>query len=184
MQVLTTHISGLVIIEPRVFEDQRGLFFESYNSMALTNSGIDIHFVQDNHSASQYGVLRGLHYQLAPHAQTKLVRVIRGSVLDVAVDLRKGSPTFGQHLALELSAENKKQMLIPQGFAHGFVVLSPEAEFLYKCDNYYHKAAEGGIRFDDPDLNIDWGIPKSDILLSEKDAALPFLKDAIYNFEF
>lgn len=184
MKVLTTHISGLLIIEPLIFGDKRGFFYESYNGAALKEHGVNIQFVQDNHSASQYGVLRGLHYQLNPHAQTKLVRVVRGKVLDVAVDLRKGSPTYGQHIALELSAENKKQMLVPQGFAHGFVVLSEEAEFLYKCDNYYNKAAEGGVRFDDPELNINWGIPLADVLLSEKDAALPLLKDAVHNFEF
>jgi dTDP-4-dehydrorhamnose 3,5-epimerase len=184
MKVLSTHIPGLLIIEPRIFDDKRGFFYESYNNSVLLKHGVDIHFVQDNHSASQYGVLRGLHYQLKPFAQTKLVRVIRGKVLDVAVDIRKGSPTYGQHLTLELSAENKKQMLVPQGFAHGFVVLSDEAEFLYKCDNYYKKDAEGGIRFDDPTLNIDWGIPKADVILSEKDAELPFLMDAVHNFEF
>jgi dTDP-4-dehydrorhamnose 3,5-epimerase len=184
MKVSETHIAGLLVIEPRVFNDERGFFYESYNCLVLKEKGVDIHFVQDNHSSSQYGVLRGLHFQKAPHAQTKLVRVIRGSVLDVAVDVRRGSPTFGQHFALELTAENKKQMLIPKGFAHGFIVLSKEAEFLYKCDNYYHKASESGIRFDDPFLNIDWGIPAKDIILSEKDNELPFWEDADFNFEF
>jgi dTDP-4-dehydrorhamnose 3,5-epimerase len=182
MKIKSTSLKDLLIIEPTVFYDDRGFFYESYNTKSLKEAGINIDFVQDNHSYSRHGVLRGLHYQKQPFSQTKLVRVIKGSVLDVAVDLRRDSPTFLQHLVLELSADNKLQLLIPQGFAHGFVVLSEEAEFLYKCDNYYNKDADAGIRYDDPDLNIDWGLPKKDIILSEKDASLPLLKDA--NFVF
>lgn len=182
MKITETAIPGLLILEPIVYHDDRGFFFESYNTKPLQGAGINIDFVQDNHSYSKYGVLRGLHYQKQPYAQTKLVRVIKGSVLDVAVDLRRDSPTFLQYLALELSADNKLQMLIPQGFAHGFVVLTEEAEFLYKCDNFYNKDSDAGIRYDDPDLNINWGLPNEDIILSEKDASLPLLKDA--NFVF
>lgn len=184
MKVTNTHIPGLVVIQPRVFSDKRGFFFESYNKQSLLSAGIDIDFVQDNHSASQYGVLRGLHYQLNPFSQTKLVRVIKGSVFDVAVDMRKGSPTFGSHFGIELSESNQTQLLVPQGFAHGFVVLSEEVEFLYKCDNYYNKDSEGGIRFDDPTLNINWGIPNEDVILSEKDAELPNFENAIFNFTY
>lgn len=182
MKVIPTDIPDLIVVEPRIFTDSRGFFYESYNEASLRENQIDIDFVQDNQSFSTYGVLRGLHYQLHPHAQTKLVRVIRGRVLDVAVDLRRNSPAFGKYFSIELSAENKLQLLIPQGFAHGFVVLSDEADFLYKCDNYYNKASEGGIRFDDPALNIDWKIPSSDIILSDKDAELPLLRDADFNF--
>lgn len=182
MKVIPTDIPDLFVLEPRIFTDSRGFFYESYNESTLRASGIDIDFVQDNQSYSTYGVLRGLHYQLHPYAQTKLVRVIRGRVLDVAVDLRKSSPTFGKHFSIELNADNKLQLLIPQGFAHGFVVLSEEADFLYKCDQYYNKASEGGIHFNDPELNIDWKIPSGDIILSDKDAELPLLKDAVFNF--
>lgn len=182
MQIVQTPISGLLILEPKVFGDHRGFFYESFNQSVLEAAGLNYNFVQDNHSSSQYGVLRGLHYQNSPFAQAKLVRVIRGSVVDVAVDLRGESPTFGHHFAIELSAENKKQLLIPRGFAHGFVVISEEAEFLYKCDNYYSKSSEGGIRYDDPDLNINWGIPASDVILSDKDAILPNFKDAVFQF--
>lgn len=182
MKIESTPIPDLFIIEPTVYLDGRGFFYESYNAHVLQRQGLDMHFVQDNHSYSKYGVLRGLHYQRHPYAQTKLVRVIKGAVLDVAVDLRRNSPTFLKHMALELSAENRLQMLIPQGFAHGFVVLSEDAEFLYKCDNFYNKESDAGIRYDDPELNINWGLPKGDIILSEKDAALPLLKDAIFDF--
>ena len=182
MKVIPTDIPDLFVLEPRIFTDSRGFFYESYNESTLRVNGIDIDFVQDNQSYSTYGVLRGLHYQLHPYAQTKLVRVIRGRVLDVAVDLRKSSPTFGKHFSIELNADNKLQLLIPQGFAHGFVVLSEEADFLYKCDQYYNKASEGGILFNDPELNIDWKIPSSDIILSDKDAELPLLRDAVFNF--
>ncbi len=182
MKVIPTDIPDLFVLEPRIFKDSRGFFYESYNESTLRFNGIAIDFVQDNQSYSTYGVLRGLHYQLHPYAQTKLVRVTRGRVLDVAVDLRKSSPTFGKHFSIELDADNKLQLLIPQGFAHGFVVLSEEADFLYKCDQYYNKASEGGILFNDPDLNIDWKIPSGDIILSDKDAELPLLRDAAFNF--
>lgn len=182
MKIVETKLQDLLIIEPNIYSDHRGYFYESYNAAELLKAGIDIQFVQDNHSYSKYGVLRGLHFQREPYAQTKLVWVIRGRVLDVAVDLRKKSPTYLQHLAVELSEENKLQMLIPKGFAHGFVVLSSEAEFLYKCDNFYNKESDAGIRYNDPEINIDWIIPAGDVILSEKDAALPFLKDTDIDF--
>ncbi|MGZ8539710.1 MAG: dTDP-4-dehydrorhamnose 3,5-epimerase, partial [Chitinophagaceae bacterium] len=159
MPFIPTKIPGLRVFEPKVFADSRGYFFESYNANIFRQEGIDIVFVQDNQSSSAYGVIRGLHYQLNPNAQTKLVRVLSGSILDVAVDMRKGSPTFGKSFTVELSAENKKQLFVPKGFAHGFSVLSEKAEVLYKCDGFYNKESEGGIRFDDPSLNIDWKIP-------------------------
>ncbi|HNO27381.1 MAG TPA: dTDP-4-dehydrorhamnose 3,5-epimerase [Chitinophagales bacterium] len=182
MPFIETPISGLYVYEPKVFEDARGYFYESFNVQVFGEKGINTNFVQDNQSRSSYGVLRGLHYQLAPHAQAKLVRVISGEVYDVAVDIRKGSPTFGQHFGVILSAENKKQLYIPRGFAHGFVVLSETAEFFYKCDNFYNKEHDAGIRFDDATINIDWKIPHSDIQVSEKDADLPNLQDAKNNF--
>lgn len=182
MKVISTPIRDLYVLEPTVFSDNRGFFYESYNAQKLLEHDIRYNFVQDNHSKSSYGVLRGLHYQNDPHAQTKLVRVTQGKVLDVAVDIRKGSPTFLQHYAIELSAENKLQLLIPAGFAHGFVVLSETCEFLYKCDNYYHKASEGGIAYNDPSLAIDWQIPAGDIILSEKDALNPPVTEANFNF--
>ncbi|HOU47262.1 MAG TPA: dTDP-4-dehydrorhamnose 3,5-epimerase, partial [Chitinophagales bacterium] len=181
MKLISTPLIDLFVIDPTVFEDNRGFFYESYNAQKLKEHNIDYQFIQDNHSKSSYGVLRGLHYQNNPFAQTKLVRVTQGKVLDVAVDIRKGSPTYLQHFAIELSAENKLQLLIPAGFAHGFVVLSETCEFLYKCDNYYNKAAEGGIAYNDATLNIDWKIPKSDILLSEKDAVNPTVGNANSN---
>ncbi len=182
MNITPTPLQDLFIIEPRVFEDERGFFFESYSEQQLTKNGLRYNFIQDNHSKSAYGVLRGLHFQNAPYAQAKLVRVVEGSVLDVAVDLRKDSPTYLQHFSIELSAENKKQLLIPRGFAHGFVVLTPTCEFLYKCDNVYDKASEGGIAYNDPQLNIDWKIPASAIILSDKDKHNPTLKEAYYSF--
>ena len=169
MNIIPTPLKDVYIIEPAVFADNRGFFYESFNAKILEQAGLHYHFIQDNHSKSSYGVLRGLHYQNDPFAQAKLVRVVQGSVLDVVVDIRKGSPTFLQHFSLELSAENKRQLLIPRGFAHGFVVLSETCEFLYKCDNYYDKASEGGIAYNDPALNIDWQIPQEDIILSDKD---------------
>jgi dTDP-4-dehydrorhamnose 3,5-epimerase len=184
MNLIATEIPDLWILEPKVFYDERGFFSESYNQKTLESLGINYQFIQDNHSASTYGVLRGLHYQKAPYAQTKLVRVVKGAVIDVAVDLRKGSPTFLKSFAIELSEENKKQLLIPQGFAHGFVVITPKAEFLYKCDNYYNKESEGGIIFNDPSLNIDWGIPESDIILSDKDRRNTLAVDADFDFPF
>jgi len=178
-----THIPGLVIFEPRVFEDSRGYFFEAYNAAVFKEEGIDLPFIQDNQSFSRRGVIRGLHYQLDPHAQSKLVRVLEGSILDVAVDIRKGSPHFGKYVAIELSADNKKQLLIPPGFAHGFSVLSETATVLYKCDALYHKESEGGIRFDDPALDIDWKIPQGQQIISDKDAALPLFRDCRNNFQ-
>ncbi|MDD3788180.1 MAG: dTDP-4-dehydrorhamnose 3,5-epimerase [Petrimonas sp.] len=169
MNVIKTEIEGAVIIEPRVFGDERGYFFESYAQREFEEHVSKTVFVQDNESKSRYGVLRGLHFQKKPHEQAKLVRVVKGSVLDVVVDIREGSPTFGKHVAVELSGENKRQFFIPRGFAHGFVVLSDEVIFQYKCDNYYTPEAEGGILWNDPALDIDWKIPEEDIILSEKD---------------
>src|ERR1700744_4288712 len=159
MPFITTDFSGLLIFEPAVYKDDRGYFFESYNEQTFHREGIMNRFVQDNQSFSTYGVIRGLHYQLAPHAQAKLIRVLQGKIFDVAVDLRKNSPTFGKFMGIELSAGNRRQFLIPQGFAHGFSVLSETAEVSYKCDAFYHKDSEGGIRYDDPELNIDWQVP-------------------------
>ena len=183
MKIINTKINGLFILEPTVFEDDRGYFFESYNKVTLeTLSGNEYNFVQDNESKSSYGVIRGLHYQLAPYSQAKLVRVLEGRVYDVAVDLRRDSPTFGEWAGVELSGENKKQFLIPKGFAHGFSVLSETAVFTYKCDEYYHPEAEAGIIYNDPALAIDWKIPEKDVKLSEKDKLLPELKNAKMNF--
>ena len=168
-----TFIKDLVVLTPDVFEDARGYFFEGYNKNKFSAIGIDIDFVQDNQSFSQRGTLRGLHYQNPPFAQTKLVRVLQGEIMDVAVDLRKDSPTYGQHFTIRLSSENKKQLLVPQGFAHGFSVLSETAVVLYKCDQFYNKASEGGIRFDDPTLAIDWGMDFKDAIVSDKDVVLP-----------
>ena len=173
MNLETTFIQDLVVLTPDVFEDSRGYFFEGYNKNKLSALGIDIEFVQDNQSFSQRGTLRGLHYQNPPYAQTKLVRVLQGEIMDVAVDLRKDSPTYGQHFAIRLSAENKKQLLVPQGFAHGFSVLSETAVVLYKCDQFYNKASEGGIRCDDPTLAIDWGMDLKEAIVSDKDVVLP-----------
>lgn len=184
MHVIETSISGLYVIEPRVFEDSRGYFFESFNQQNLEEAGIDYQFVQDNQSKSGFGVLRGLHYQLAPKAQTKLVRVLEGNIYDVAVDVRKGSPTYGQWYGMELSAENKKQLLIPKGFAHGFSVLSETATVFYKCDEFYAPEYDAGIIYNDPELNIDWKIPVEKVLLSEKDGKLPLFKDAKNNFSY
>jgi dTDP-4-dehydrorhamnose 3,5-epimerase len=175
MPFQTTHISGLIVFEPAVFQDERGYFFESYNRRVWAEAGITTEFVQDNQARSTRGVLRGLHYQVGEMAQAKLVRVVEGEVLDVAVDIREGSPTRGQWFSIRLSAENKRQLLVPRGFAHGYIVLSETAEFVYKCDNFYSKAHEGGIRFDDPTLNINWEFDLSKALVSEKDLALPFL---------
>ena len=182
MNIETTPIQDLVIINPTVFEDERGYFMESYNQQKLEESGVQINFVQDNQSFSKKGTLRGLHYQNQPFAQTKLVRVLQGEIIDVAVDIRKNSPTYGQHFAIKLSAENKKQLLIPQGFAHGFSVVSETAVVLYKCDQFYNKASEGGIRFDDPALNIDWGIDLKTAIVSDKDIELPNFADCNSGF--
>jgi len=174
MNFIETKLKGAYIIEPRVFEDHRGYFFECFNKHTFRDqTGVDIKFLQDNESFSGYGTLRGLHFQAMEHSQAKLVRVVKGKVLDVAVDLREGSPTYGQHISEELSEENKKQLFIPRGFGHGFVVLSETAIFSYKVDNLYNKESEGGIKYNDPTLNIDWGIDEKDIILSEKDGILP-----------
>ena len=173
MQINNTNISELVVIEPRIFEDDRGYFFEAFNDNTWPEHIVKTSFVQDNEAFSQRGVLRGLHYQIPPYGQAKLVRVIQGEVIDVAVDIRPGSPTYGHHHTELLSGENKKQMYVPRGFAHGYVVLSDTAIFAYKCDNYYSKAHEGGIIFDDATLQIDWGIDTSIISLSDKDVVLP-----------
>ena len=179
MNVIETDIDGLVIIEPRVFGDSRGYFFESFSERDFKREVADVDFVQDNESKSSYGVVRGRHFQKPPYAQAKLVRVVKGKVLDVAVDLRKESPTFGRYVAMELSEENHRQMFIPRGFAHGFSVLSEEVIFQYKCDNYYAPQSEGAVAWDDPDLDIDWKIPAGKVLLSEKDKKHPRLKDIL-----
>ena len=184
MRVIETEIEGAIIIEPKVFSDDRGYFFESFSQKEFEEKVCNTVFVQDNESKSTYGVLRGLHFQKMPYAQSKLVRVVKGKVLDVAVDIRKGSPTFGKHLAVELSEDNKLQFFVPRGFAHGFVVLSEEAIFQYKCDNYYVPQSEGGIMWNDPALNIDWQIPLEDVILSGKDKINPLLSASDYLFDF
>jgi dTDP-4-dehydrorhamnose 3,5-epimerase len=173
MKIEETFIKNLVVVFPSVFTDDRGYFFESYNRTKFTDLGINIEFVQDNQSFSKKGTLRGLHYQNPPFAQTKLIRVLQGEIMDVAVDLRKDSATYGKCFGILLSAENKKQLLVPQGFAHGFSVISETAVVMYKCDQFYNKQSEGGIRFDDPTLNIDWGMDLADAIVSEKDLILP-----------
>lgn len=177
MDVEKTRIAGVVILMPRVFSDDRGYFLESFSEKWFREHVCNTAFVQDNESKSTYGVLRGLHFQKPPYAQSKLVRVIQGRVLDVAVDIRENSPSFGQHVAVELSGENKRQLFIPRGFAHGFAVLSQEAVFQYKCDNYYQPHSEGGILWNDSSLGIDWQLPEKDILLSDKDKKNPLLID-------
>lgn len=177
MKFTETKLKGCFVLEPTIFNDDRGFFFESFNNERFnTGIGQKVKFVQDNQSFSKYGVIRGIHYQLGEYAQAKLVRVINGKVLDVAVDLRKDSPTFGEHVAIELSRENKKQLFIPRGFGHGFSVLSDTADFFYKCDNYYNKESEGGIIYNDPTLQVDWKIPLEDIKVSDKDLTLPSIK--------
>lgn len=177
MNVIKTDIEGVLVLEPRVFGDSRGYFFESYNAKAFEEAVVNVTFVQDNESKSSYGVVRGLHFQKPPYAQAKLVRVVKGKVLDVAVDLRKDSPTFGKYVAMELSEENHRQMFIPRGFAHGFSVLSEEVIFQYKCDNYYAPQSEGAVAWDDPDLAIDWQVPYDKVILSDKDSKHPMLRD-------
>ena len=184
MNVLKTHIEGVVIIEPRIFRDERGYFFESFSQREFQEKVCRTVFVQDNESKSSYGMLRGLHFQKPPHAQSKLVRVIKGAVLDVAVDIRRGSPTFGQHVAVELTEENHRQFFIPRGFAHGFSVLTDEVIFQYKCDNFYAPQSEGALAWDDPDLAIDWRIPADKVLLSEKDRHHGRLRDAEWLFDY
>jgi dTDP-4-dehydrorhamnose 3,5-epimerase len=180
MTVTETHLKGCFIIEPKVFKDERGYFFETFSQNKFNELiGDTINFVQDNESASTQGVLRGLHYQTAEHAQAKLVRVIKGKVLDIVVDLRKDSKTYGDQFSIELSASNKKQLFVPKGFAHGFIVLSNKATFSYKCDNYYNKASEGGIIYNDKFLNIDWQLPESRFIISDKDLELPTFENSI-----
>ena len=176
---MTTDIEGVVVISPRIFKDDRGYFFESFNQKEFSEYVGPVSFVQDNESRSAYGVVRGLHFQKGEHAQAKLVRVISGRVLDVAVDLRPGSPTYGRHVAVELSGENHLQLFIPRGFAHGFSVLSEEAVFQYKCDNFYWPSSEGAVAWNDPDIGIDWKLPPEDVVLSAKDSHHPFLKDLL-----
>ncbi len=177
MNVENTPIEDLLVITPKAFEDDRGYFFESYSEASFAKNGINIKFIQDNQSFSKYGVIRGLHFQKAPYAQTKLVRVLQGEILDVAVDIRKDSKTYGQHFSIVLSSENKKQLLVPKGFAHGFSVLSETAMVSYKVDEVYNKESEGGIRYDDPALGIDWKVQTSDVIVSEKDIILGTIND-------
>lgn len=184
MNIIKTSIPGVVIIEPDVFGDSRGYFLESFSERWFTHNICNTHFVQDNESRSSYGVLRGLHYQKPPFAQSKLVRVVSGKVLDVVVDIRKSSPTFGQHVSCLLSEENKRQFFVPRGFAHGFVVLTNDTIFQYKCDNYYAPQSEGAIAYNDPALAIDWQIDESEVKLSEKDKQNPLLKDVDWLFDY
>lgn len=184
INVIDTAIEGVKIIEPKVFGDSRGYFYESYSQRDFEEKVAKVLFVQDNQSFSHYGVLRGLHFQLPPYSQSKLVRVIQGRVMDVAVDIRKGSPTFGKYVTCEMSGENHRQFFIPKGFAHGFVVLSETALFQYKCDEFYHPEAEGAIAWNDPDLAIEWPVKSADIELSEKDKHHPLFKEFVTPFEF
>lgn len=184
MNIIQTSISGVVIIEPHLFKDDRGYFFESFSERNFNTQVREVKFVQDNESMSSYGVMRGLHFQRPPYTQSKLVRCVKGAVLDVAVDIRKGSPTYGQHVAIELTEENHRQFFVPRGFAHGFAVLSETAIFQYKCDNFYHPEADGGISILDDSLGIDWRIPTDHAILSEKDTKHPLLKDFDSPFDF
>lgn len=184
MEVIKTLIEGVVVIKPRIFEDERGYFFESFSQKEFNEKVAHVDFVQDNESMSSYGVMRGLHFQKMPYTQSKLVRCVKGAVLDVAVDIRKGSPMYGQHVAVELSESNSCQLFIPRGFAHGFAVLTETAVFQYKCDNYYAPQADGGIQLLDEDLGINWQIPVKSVILSDKDLKHPFLKDFDSPFEY
>lgn len=184
MPFTATPLPGVFVFEPAVYPDDRGYFFESYNKRLFQVNHIPEEFVQDNQSFSCYGVIRGLHFQQEPHAQSKLVRVLQGSILDVVLDLRAGSPGFGKTFSIELSAENKKQIFIPKGFAHGFSVLSETTEISYKCDQFYNKQSEGGVRYNDPQLNIDWQVPPHKALVSEKDAVLPAFDPGFSHFKF
>ncbi len=184
MEIIKTDIEGVVILEPRIFSDPRGYFYESFSQREFTEKVCNTTFVQDNQSKSSYGVLRGLHFQSAPYAQSKLVRVVTGKVLDVAVDIRTGSPSYGKHVAVELSGDNHRQLFIPRGFAHGFVVLSKEVIFQYKCDNFYAKESEGAIMWNDSDLGIDWGITEQEAILSAKDEKNTLFKDFISPFSY
>ncbi|PZR40454.1 MAG: dTDP-4-dehydrorhamnose 3,5-epimerase [Azospira oryzae] len=182
MKITPTGFKDLFVLEPAVFGDERGYFMESFNRKTLLAKGIELNFVQDNQSSSKKGVLRGLHFQNPPYAQTKLVRALSGSILDVVVDIRKNEPTFGEHFSVELTADNKKQLLVPKGFAHGFVVLSEQAEVFYKCDEYYNPQAEGGVSFNDSDLNIDWKFDKGELTVSQKDLVYPSFKEIEFQF--
>ena len=185
MEVIKTGIEGVLVIEPKVFGDERGYFFESFNAKDfMEETGIEVNFVQDNESKSRYGVLRGMHFQLPPYTQSKLVRVVKGKVLDVVVDIRKGSPTYGKYEICELTEDNHRQFFVPKGMAHGFAVLSEEAIFQYKCDDFYHPEAEGAIAWNDPDIAINWPLSSADVILSEKDKHHPFLKDFESPFNF
>ena len=184
MEIIKTDIEDVVIIEPRIFKDERGYFYESFSQREFDEKVRHVTFVQDNQSKSSYGVVRGLHFQKPPYTQSKLVRCIKGAVLDIAVDIRKGSPTFGKYVAVELTEENHRQLFVPRGFAHGFAVLSDEAVFQYKCDNYYNKESEGSIAWNDPALNIDWRIPEDRIILSEKDRHSKNIADADFLFDY
>lgn len=184
MEVIETDIEGVVIIEPRIFKDERGYFYESFSQREFEEKVCRTVFVQDNQSKSSYGVLRGLHFQKPPYCQSKLVRCIKGAVLDVAVDIRKGSPTFGKYVAVELTEENHRQFFVPRGFAHGFAVLTEEAVFQYKCDNFYCKESEGSVAWNDPQLAIDWRIPADKVLLSEKDKLSKNIADAEFLFDY
>ena len=184
MKVIKTEIEGVVIIEPTIYKDDRGYFFESFSQREFEEKVCKTVFVQDNESKSGYGVLRGLHFQKPPFAQSKLVRVVKGAVLDVAVDIRKGSPTFGQHVAVELTEDNHRQFFIPRGFAHGFSVLTDEVIFQYKCDNFYAPQSEGAIAWNDPALGIDWRIPSDKVILSDKDRHHPLLAEAPWLFDY
>ncbi len=184
MPFLETDFPGLIVIQPKVFEDNRGYFFESYNKKVFMENGIDIPFVQDNQARSSYGIVRGLHYQLDPFAQTKLVRVLSGRIIDAVVDLRKNSPTYGKAYTIELSGENRKQLLVPKGFAHGYSVISETAEVLYKCDAFYNKESEGGIFWNDTALSIDWQIPADKAIISEKDTHQPLFENCRNTFVY
>ena len=184
MEVIKTEIEGVVIIEPRIFKDDRGYFYESFSQREFEEKVCRTTFVQDNQSKSSYGVVRGLHFQKPPYSQSKLVRCIKGAVLDVAVDIRKGSPTFGKYVAVELTEDNHRQFFVPRGFAHGFAVLTEEAVFQYKCDNFYNKESEGSVAWNDPQLAIDWRIPADKVLLSEKDKLSKNIADADYLFDY
>ena len=184
MPFVKTEFPDLMIFEPAVFGDDRGYFFESYNKQNFINAGIDLNFVQDNQARSIYGVVRGLHFQVHPHAQTKLIRALEGTILDVVVDLRQHSPTYGKTFSIELSAQNKKQLLVPKGFAHGYSVLSETAEVFYKCDDFYYKELEGGLAYNDPALGIDWKIPADKMILSAKDVQHPGIGNLQHNFVY
>ena len=184
MPFIKTDFPGLLVFEPKVFEDSRGYFFESYNGQTFAADGVAMQFVQDNQAKSSYGVIRGLHYQLNPHAQTKLVRTLQGTILDVVVDIRVGSPTYGKVFSIELSDENKRQLLVPKGFAHGYSVLSETSVVMYKCDAFYSKQSEGGIAYNDPQLSIDWKVPVDKAVVSEKDVILKGINECVTNFVF